>query len=181
MLTPFPMLVRARLPSRKKVILLGIFSLGIFITVIQIIRILTIKSLADYIDSSKLIMWSMVENNLGIIVASIPALAPLVRSFQERSSNKSSGGGASRQRGPYSLRDFSRKNKVCRVSGSEEDNEVAQERSESRETNAVWDIEGSSEQLNRTEETFKTTEHTVDHEPRARDKGGGQIIYEVVI
>ena len=89
MLTPFPMLLKSRLPSKKKIVLLGIFSLGTFITVIQIIRILTIKSLANYIDSSQLIMWSMVENNLGIIVACLPPLAPLVRSFRDKSSNAS--------------------------------------------------------------------------------------------
>jgi len=86
MLTPFPMLLKSLLPTRKKVAVLGIFSLGSFVTAIQIIRILTIKSLSNYIDSSKLIMWSMVENNLGIIAASIPTLAPLFRSFRDKSS-----------------------------------------------------------------------------------------------
>lgn len=90
MLTPFPMLLKSHLPTRKKVALLGIFSLGSFVTAIQIIRILTIKSLANYIDSSKLIMWSMVENNLGIMAASIPPLAPLFRSFRDKSSKGNS-------------------------------------------------------------------------------------------
>ncbi|TVY18528.1 hypothetical protein LARI1_G004162 [Lachnellula arida] len=90
MLTPFPMLLNSRLPTRKKVAILGIFSLGSFVTAIQIIRILSIKSLANYIDSSKLIMWSMVENNLGIMVASIPPLAPLFRSFRDKSSKGNS-------------------------------------------------------------------------------------------
>jgi hypothetical protein len=80
------MLLKSLLPTRKKVAILGIFSLGSFVTAIQIVRILTIKSLANYIDSSKLIMWSMVENNLGIIAASIPTLAPLFRSFRDKSS-----------------------------------------------------------------------------------------------
>ncbi|TVY40006.1 Satratoxin biosynthesis SC1 cluster protein [Lachnellula subtilissima] len=90
MLTPFPMLLNSRLPNRKKVAILGIFSLGTFVTAIQIIRILSIKSLANYIDSSKLIMWSMVENNLGIMAASIPPLAPLFRSFRDKSSKGNS-------------------------------------------------------------------------------------------
>ena len=34
-------------------------------------------------------MWSMVENNLGIIVACLPPLAPLVRSFRDKSSSAS--------------------------------------------------------------------------------------------
>ncbi len=80
------MLLKSQLQPRKKAIILGLFSLGIFITIIQIIRILTIKALTTAIDSSQLIMWSMVENNLGMIVASIPPLSPLVRSFKERSS-----------------------------------------------------------------------------------------------
>ncbi|KIM93489.1 hypothetical protein OIDMADRAFT_96199, partial [Oidiodendron maius Zn] len=84
--TPYPMLIQAKLPLRKKAILICIFSLGIFITIIQIIRILTIKSLSNYLDSSKLILWSMVENNLGIIVASIPALAPLFKSLLDKTS-----------------------------------------------------------------------------------------------
>ncbi|KAL3426781.1 integral membrane protein [Phlyctema vagabunda] len=96
MLTPFPMLLKAQIQPKKKIVLLGIFSLGTFVTVIQIIRILTIKSLANYIDSSQLIMWSMVENNLGIIVASIPPLSPLIRSFREHTSSGRSKGKSSR-------------------------------------------------------------------------------------
>ncbi|KAH8596903.1 hypothetical protein B0O99DRAFT_508895 [Bisporella sp. PMI_857] len=107
MLTPFPMLIKTRLPKRKKLILLGIFSLGIFITIIQIIRILTIKSLANYIDSSQLIMWSMVENNLGIMVACIPPLSPLIRFFREKSSSRGTSNVQSGQkalsRGAYAL------------------------------------------------------------------------------
>lgn len=87
------MLLKLQLPKRKKIVLLAIFSLGIFITIIQIIRILTIKSLANYLDSSLLIMWSMVENNLGIIAACIPTLAPLVKAFRDKSSNRSRTGG----------------------------------------------------------------------------------------
>jgi hypothetical protein len=105
MLTPFPMLLKSRLPSQKKFVLLGIFSLGTFITIIQIVRILTIKSLANYIDSSQLIMWSMVENNLGIIVACLPPLAPLIRSFRDKSSNASRAALSDRRTG-YNLQNM---------------------------------------------------------------------------
>ena len=47
-------------------------------------------------------MWSMVENNLGIIVTCIPPLAPLVRSFREKSSNASKAPGPGRVPG-YNL------------------------------------------------------------------------------
>jgi hypothetical protein len=79
MLLPFPVLVKSRIQTRKKLILLGLFGLGLFITIIQIIRIQTVKQLANYVDSAPLILWSAVENNLGIIVANVPTLAPLVK------------------------------------------------------------------------------------------------------
>lgn len=93
MILPFPVLLKTQIPMKKKLILTGLFSLGTFITVIQIIRIQTIHSLANYLDSSSLIMWSMVENNLGIIIASIPPLSPLIRSWHEKTTKGSSGGG----------------------------------------------------------------------------------------
>ncbi|KAG7289436.1 hypothetical protein NEMBOFW57_005807 [Staphylotrichum longicolle] len=86
MLLPFPVLVKSRIQTRKKLILLGLFGLGLFITIIQIIRIQTVKQLSNYIDSAPLILWSAVENNLGIIVANVPTLAPLVKYYNERSS-----------------------------------------------------------------------------------------------
>ncbi|KAK3988363.1 hypothetical protein QBC44DRAFT_104642 [Cladorrhinum sp. PSN332] len=93
MLTPFPVLLKSRIQTRKKLVLLGLFGLGLFITVIQIIRIQTVKQLANYLDSAPLILWSAVENNLGIIVANVPTLAPLVKYYNEKSqaSNQRSG------------------------------------------------------------------------------------------
>lgn len=84
MLLPFPVLMHLNMQNRKKVVLLGLFGLGIFITVIQIIRIMTVKRLAVYTDSAPLIMWSTVETNLGIIVACVPCLSPLFKYFKDR-------------------------------------------------------------------------------------------------
>lgn len=67
MLLPFPVLLRSHIQKRKKLVLLGLLGLGVFITIIQVIRIRTIKNLANYLDSASLIMWSTVENNMGII------------------------------------------------------------------------------------------------------------------
>ncbi|KAK4100116.1 hypothetical protein N658DRAFT_428256 [Parathielavia hyrcaniae] len=102
-LLPFPVLAKSRLQTRKKVILLGLFGLGIFITVIQIIRIQTVKHLANYIDSAPLILWSNVENNLGIIVANVPTLAPLVKYYHEHHTSKrnTTDGGGGGGRGAY--------------------------------------------------------------------------------
>ncbi|KAK1981822.1 integral membrane protein [Colletotrichum cereale] len=91
MFLPFPVLAASKIQKRKKFVLLGLFGLGAFITVIQVIRIQTIHALENYLDSSPLIMWSAVENNLGIIVCSVPTLAPLVKYFNEKTRTGSRG------------------------------------------------------------------------------------------
>jgi hypothetical protein len=98
MLLPFPVLVKSHIQKRKKLALLGLLGLGIFITIIQVIRIQTVKNLANYLDSASLIMWSTVENNLGIIVASIPTLAPLFKYYAEKSQKSSTAKSASQSR-----------------------------------------------------------------------------------
>lgn len=120
MLLPFPVLLRSHIQTRKKLALLGLLALGIFITIIQVIRIRTVKNLANYLDSASLIMWSAVENNLGIIgmhlphflgrvinfafrtdanhpaVASIPTLAPLFKYYAEKTQKSSTANSRSR-------------------------------------------------------------------------------------
>ncbi|KAK0635727.1 hypothetical protein B0T17DRAFT_54188 [Bombardia bombarda] len=86
MVVPFPVLLKSHIQSRRKVVLLGLFGLGMFITIIQIIRIQTVNKLVNYTDSAPLILWSTVENNLGVIVACVPTIAPLVKYFNERTS-----------------------------------------------------------------------------------------------
>lgn len=106
MLLPFPVLMRLKMQKRKKVVLLGLFGLGVFITVIQLVRILTVKRLAVYTDSAPLIMWSAVETNLGIIVACVPCLSPLFKYFRDRTLSKSrkAGGGYKDVGSQYALR-----------------------------------------------------------------------------
>lgn len=120
MLLPFPVLLRSHIQTRKKLALLGLLALGIFITIIQVIRIRTVKNLANYLDSASLIMWSAVENNLGIIgmlhfprflecalssfhadpnhtaVTSIPTLAPLFKYYAEKTQKSSTANSRSR-------------------------------------------------------------------------------------
>ncbi|KAI3397715.1 hypothetical protein diail_10484 [Diaporthe ilicicola] len=107
MILPFPVLMSLKMQNRRKVVLLGLFGLGVFITIIQIIRIQTVKRLVVYTDSAPLIMWSSVEANLGVIVASVPCLSPLIKYFRERSTVGSKGkyGGTGQQIGSqYALR-----------------------------------------------------------------------------
>jgi hypothetical protein len=106
MLLPFPVLIRTQIQKRKKIALLGLFALGTFITVIQILRIRTIKNLSNYLDSSSLIMWSTVENNLGIIVACVPTLAPLFKYFAEKTQRSSASKSATRAKSGYSLKSW---------------------------------------------------------------------------
>ncbi|KAF2127477.1 hypothetical protein P153DRAFT_343584 [Dothidotthia symphoricarpi CBS 119687] len=98
MVLPFPVLIKSQIQKRKKFALLGLFALGTFITIIQVLRIRTVKSLSNYLDSSSIIIWSIVENNLGIIVVCIPTLAPLFRYFAERTQRSSTTNPAERSR-----------------------------------------------------------------------------------
>ncbi|KAL7619938.1 hypothetical protein AAE478_010485 [Parahypoxylon ruwenzoriense] len=102
---PFPVLLKAKIPRRRKAALLVLFALGIFVTVIQIIRIQTITKLANYLDSAHSITWSIVESNIGIVITCIPTLAPLVKYFSEKT--RSGTGSSSKQpssRYAYALR-----------------------------------------------------------------------------
>ncbi|KAK1623646.1 integral membrane protein [Colletotrichum phormii] len=101
MLLPFPVILKSQIQKRKKIVLLALFILGIFVTIIQAIRIQTIKNLVNYLDSAKSIQWSVVETCIGIIISCVPTLAPMVKYFAERSRNAGSTtggccGGASR-------------------------------------------------------------------------------------
>ncbi|KAI1773216.1 hypothetical protein F4818DRAFT_453125 [Hypoxylon cercidicola] len=99
---PFPVLVRSKIPLRRKVALLFLFALGIFVTVIQIIRIQTISSLANYLDSARAIQWSIVESNIGITITCIPTLAPLVKYFSDKT-RTSTGSASKKPESPYPL------------------------------------------------------------------------------
>jgi hypothetical protein len=145
------MLLKLQLPRRKKIVLLGIFSLGVFITVIQIIRILTIKSLANYIDSSQLIMWSMVENNLGISIACIPCLAPLIKALEKKTTNRSTNPDTSfkGRKSAYALQSIGggKSNRGFIGIGSGTDRSEGKERATDGVT-SLRDLGSSSEELN---------------------------------
>ncbi|KAI1140498.1 hypothetical protein F5Y05DRAFT_424350 [Hypoxylon sp. FL0543] len=79
MFLPFPVIIKTKIQKRKKVVLLGLFALGFFITVIQIIRIQFMRGLSNPLSSGSVILWSAVEANLGVIVACVPVLSPLFK------------------------------------------------------------------------------------------------------
>ncbi|KAJ4145392.1 hypothetical protein LMH87_004244 [Akanthomyces muscarius] len=84
MIVPLPVLIKAQIQTPRKLILLALFVLGIFVTIIQIIRIDTIKNLSNYINSAISIIWSIIETDTGIIIASIPTLPPAVKAVSAR-------------------------------------------------------------------------------------------------
>lgn len=95
---PLPVLTGMRLPQRQKTILVFTFCLGIFVTVVDVVRIYYLQqaaldgsgSISDTgsapgqeanfaWNASLSLMWSAVEVNVGIVCACIPTLKPLVR------------------------------------------------------------------------------------------------------
>ncbi|KXH49380.1 integral membrane protein [Colletotrichum simmondsii] len=130
MFLPFPVILNSQIQNRKKIVLLALFILGIFVTIIQAIRIQTIKNLVNYLDSAKSIQWSVVETCIGIIISCVPTLAPMVKYFAERSRNAGSttggGGGASRPKSSkYALQTWGTKRSGMQPLGTGVDNRDA--------------------------------------------------------
>ncbi|KAJ5663647.1 hypothetical protein N7507_004378 [Penicillium longicatenatum] len=77
---PLPVLWRLQLKAKQKIFLVCLFALGFFVTVIQVIRIFTVKALVTYTDSKNIVIWSCVEVSLGVIISCIPTYGPLFKS-----------------------------------------------------------------------------------------------------
>jgi len=96
LILPIPLLTGMHLPQRQKTVLVLTFSLGIFVTIVDVVRIYYLQKASDIqnnVDAkmrlgsstdfawnaSVSLMWSAVEVNTGIICACIPTLKPLIR------------------------------------------------------------------------------------------------------
>lgn len=100
LILPIPILTGMQLPRKQKIILVLLFALGIFVMVVDVIRIdvlqdtLLIITAGGHVPTltntledttnfaylvSPALMWSAVEINIGIVCACIPTLRPLVR------------------------------------------------------------------------------------------------------
>jgi hypothetical protein len=95
---PIPVLTGMRLPRRQKTILIITFALGVFVAIVDVVRIyylqqaITLNSTSTTNDASAIygdnpefswnasmsLMWSAVEVNIGITCACIPTLKPLI-------------------------------------------------------------------------------------------------------
>ncbi|RHZ73302.1 hypothetical protein CDV55_103514 [Aspergillus turcosus] len=85
---PLPVLITLQLHRRQKAVLVALFGLGFFVTIIQVIRVFTIKNLKTYTDSQPIILWSTVEISLGVIIACIPTYGPLFHSLAVMTSSR---------------------------------------------------------------------------------------------
>ncbi|KAI0141682.1 fucose permease [Xylariaceae sp. FL1272] len=95
---PLPVLTSMRLPPRQKIILIITFALGIFVTIVDVIRIFYLQKAINDVSStpssdpkasfgdapefawnaSLSLLWSAIEVNVGIACACIPTLKPLI-------------------------------------------------------------------------------------------------------
>ena len=90
---PIPVLTGVRMPGKQKTIIVFLFALGIFVTIIDVVRIYYLQLAAnesqaqqiqstprslDHSTASIALLWSTIEVNVGIICACIPIMKPLI-------------------------------------------------------------------------------------------------------
>ncbi|OHE92750.1 integral membrane protein [Colletotrichum orchidophilum] len=98
LILPIKTLMGILRPRREKIALGIIFGVGVFATITSIVRLYTIYTYTlakDPFQQSILInIWSMLEINIGIICASVPALKPLFtpRALREAAGRNKPGG-----------------------------------------------------------------------------------------
>ncbi|KAK0651578.1 major facilitator superfamily domain-containing protein [Cercophora newfieldiana] len=98
MALPIPVITGMHLPPRQKTILVMTFALGIFVTIVDVVRIYYLQQAVAYAptnpsndpsamfgqsagfswNASFSLMWSAVEVNVGITCACVPTLKPLI-------------------------------------------------------------------------------------------------------
>ncbi|KAK3897651.1 hypothetical protein C8A05DRAFT_38780 [Staphylotrichum tortipilum] len=92
---PIPVLLKLKVNTGKKIGLIVIFLLGLFTTLCSVFRYLQINRI-QYGDgnSTMLILWGVIEFNVGNVVSSLPFLAPIfLRKAKEYTSKYSGGSG----------------------------------------------------------------------------------------
>jgi hypothetical protein len=87
---PISTILKVQRPKREKAALVGIFCLGAFSCFASIVRLHSIRIYTEskdpFFDSVPINLWSMVEVNIGIYCASIPACKALFSSAQHQRS-----------------------------------------------------------------------------------------------
>ncbi|RMD41312.1 hypothetical protein DV735_g3825, partial [Chaetothyriales sp. CBS 134920] len=81
---PIPLLARIRIGTRKKVGLIGIFTLGVFTTVCSVMRMVQIITISKNGNSTMLVLWGTIETNVGIFLTCLPCLTPLFTFLRDK-------------------------------------------------------------------------------------------------
>lgn len=92
---PIKTLRSIKRPQGEKYTLIGIFTIGMLATIMSIVRLHSIYTYTlsedPFRDAIKINLWSIIEVNIGILCASVPALKPVftpTKLRQARSSNR---------------------------------------------------------------------------------------------
>ncbi|WYZ38155.1 hypothetical protein EsH8_III_000069 [Colletotrichum jinshuiense] len=79
---PLPSVLKLQLPNKQKIMLFGIFCLGFFVCIISVYRMFTLRAAVFSQDppweNIGAAIWSAIELNTSIIVASLPTIRPLL-------------------------------------------------------------------------------------------------------
>lgn len=73
---PIPLLLSLNMELAKKLILCGVFLLGLLTTVCSILRMVQIGAIATTGNSTMLVLWGVIELNVGVSVTSTPCPPP---------------------------------------------------------------------------------------------------------
>ncbi|KAL8685580.1 MAG: hypothetical protein Q9218_007673 [Villophora microphyllina] len=84
---PIPLLLKLSINMKKKIALCCVFLLGLLTTVCSIMRMVQIIAIAKTGNSTMLVLWGVIELNVGIILTCIPTLGPLFPSLTAGTSN----------------------------------------------------------------------------------------------
>ncbi|KAI4116276.1 MAG: hypothetical protein LQ338_007743 [Usnochroma carphineum] len=76
-LLPIPLLLKLNINLKKKIALVCVFLLGLLTTVCSVMRTVQISTIAKTGNSTMLVLWGVIELNVGIILTCIPTLGPL--------------------------------------------------------------------------------------------------------
>ncbi|KAL0930145.1 CFEM domain-containing protein [Colletotrichum truncatum] len=88
LILPLHQLYLLQMPLKKKLMVMGVISMGVFVTIASIIRLHTLVTFAssqnityDYVDAA---YWSTIELYAGIITASLPAVYKLFSTIRSK-------------------------------------------------------------------------------------------------
>ncbi|KAJ4287041.1 hypothetical protein N0V88_007806 [Collariella sp. IMI 366227] len=100
---PIPVLLQLKVSTGKKVGLIVIFLLGLFTTLCSVFRYMQIDQIAKDGNSTMLILWGVIEFNVGNVVSSLPFLAPIFLRKAKEYTTKYSGSGHQYGSGAHKL------------------------------------------------------------------------------